>query len=207
MQGIDEIIPVDVYVPGCPPSPEALIAAVMKIQERIQKGEQAKAPAGRAPRWARRATAPSTAARGAQAWTKDDAERAEPGPAAPRRASRCACCRRRRDRARTTMASAAETRRRRRPPAPRARGARPAGARWATRVLRGRRLPRRPGASPSTARRLGRGGDAAARPPRARLQALPRPLRRGLPRHDDGDGPLRGRAARSTPSRRSTTCG
>ena len=46
MQGIDEIIPVDVYVPGCPPSPEALIAAIMKIQEKIQKGEQAKAPQG-----------------------------------------------------------------------------------------------------------------------------------------------------------------
>ncbi len=46
MQGIDEIIPVDVYVPGCPPSPEALIAGIMKIQERIQKGEQAKAPQG-----------------------------------------------------------------------------------------------------------------------------------------------------------------
>src|SRR5712692_7418226 len=44
MQGIDEIIPVDVYVPGCPPSPEALIAAVMKIQERITNGEQAKRP-------------------------------------------------------------------------------------------------------------------------------------------------------------------
>ena len=44
MQGIDEIIPVDVYVPGCPPSPEALIAAIMKIQERIKGGEQAKTP-------------------------------------------------------------------------------------------------------------------------------------------------------------------
>jgi NADH-quinone oxidoreductase subunit B len=44
MQGIDEIIPVDVYVPGCPPAPEALLAAVMKIQERIQKGEHAKEP-------------------------------------------------------------------------------------------------------------------------------------------------------------------
>ena len=46
MQGIDEIIPVDVYVPGCPPSPEGLIAALMKIQERIKKGEQAKEPQG-----------------------------------------------------------------------------------------------------------------------------------------------------------------
>jgi NADH-quinone oxidoreductase subunit B len=44
MQGIDEIIPVDVYVPGCPPSPEGLIAALMKIQERIKNGEQSKAP-------------------------------------------------------------------------------------------------------------------------------------------------------------------
>ena len=44
MQGIDEIVPVDVYVPGCPPSPEGLLAAIMKIQERIKKGEQAKEP-------------------------------------------------------------------------------------------------------------------------------------------------------------------
>ena len=44
MQGIDEIIPVDVYVPGCPPSPEGLLAAVMKIQEKIKRGEQAKEP-------------------------------------------------------------------------------------------------------------------------------------------------------------------
>src|SRR6266481_6501627 len=48
MQGIDEIIPVDVYVPGCPPSPEALIAGIMKIQERIKAGEQQRTPQGEA---------------------------------------------------------------------------------------------------------------------------------------------------------------
>jgi hypothetical protein len=44
MQGIDEIIPVDVYVPGCPPAPESLIAGIMKIQDLIKTGRQAKAP-------------------------------------------------------------------------------------------------------------------------------------------------------------------
>ena len=35
MQGIDEIIPVDVYVAGCPPRPEGIIDAVLEIQKRI----------------------------------------------------------------------------------------------------------------------------------------------------------------------------
>ncbi len=36
LQGIDRIIPVDVYVPGCPPRPEQIIDGILKIQELVQ---------------------------------------------------------------------------------------------------------------------------------------------------------------------------
>ncbi|GAA5433799.1 NADH-quinone oxidoreductase subunit B [Haloarcula japonica] len=39
IKGAEEVIPVDIHVPGCPPRPEALIYGVAKLQERIAEGE------------------------------------------------------------------------------------------------------------------------------------------------------------------------
>jgi NADH-quinone oxidoreductase subunit B len=40
LQGIDRIIPVDIYIPGCPPRPEAVIDGLIKLQYRVQNERQ-----------------------------------------------------------------------------------------------------------------------------------------------------------------------
>ncbi|ELY70262.1 MULTISPECIES: NADH-quinone oxidoreductase subunit B [Natrinema] len=39
VKGAEEIIPIDIHVPGCPPRPEALVYGIAKLQERIRNGE------------------------------------------------------------------------------------------------------------------------------------------------------------------------
>ncbi len=40
VQGVDRIVPVDMYIPGCPPRPEALIDGIIKLQQRIAAGHR-----------------------------------------------------------------------------------------------------------------------------------------------------------------------
>jgi NADH-quinone oxidoreductase subunit B len=49
VQGVDQVVPVDVYAPGCPPTPETLIHAILTLHEKVRTGEITRRPGGRVP--------------------------------------------------------------------------------------------------------------------------------------------------------------
>jgi NADH-quinone oxidoreductase subunit B len=43
VQGVDQVVPVDIYVPGCPPGPQSLMHGILTLHEKVMSGELAKA--------------------------------------------------------------------------------------------------------------------------------------------------------------------
>ena len=41
VQGVDHVVPVDMYLPGCPPRPEMLIDAILKLHKQVQASRSA----------------------------------------------------------------------------------------------------------------------------------------------------------------------
>ena len=47
VQGVDHVVPVDMYLPGCPPRPEMLIDAILKLHDQVQAHQARRQPARR----------------------------------------------------------------------------------------------------------------------------------------------------------------
>ena len=81
VQGVDQIVPVDVYAPGCPPTPETLMHAILTLHEKVRTNDITHRPGPARPtsrgcRWPRtRAATPTTprttATRSTSGWTPD----------------------------------------------------------------------------------------------------------------------------------------
>ena len=84
LKGVDKVVPVDVYIPGCPPRPEALLEAFVKLQDKIRHGAMYQIP--KEPEKLIR-PAPQLAAKAAKAAAKAAPAKAAPKKAAPAKAA------------------------------------------------------------------------------------------------------------------------
>src|SRR5919201_1576752 len=82
LKGVDKVVPVDVYIPGCPPRPEALLEAFLKLQDKIRTGAFYQIP--KEPQKLIR-PAPQLVAKAAAAAAKAAPKKAAPKKAAPQR--------------------------------------------------------------------------------------------------------------------------